>query len=215
MDQTSKKIDTIKTQTTKRCKTSIKKQEKSGSTYGEFIVAAGYFMIFLLATSYLNTSVGNSMALFKNIIAMIGFGGFSINHFLVGLEQINMITKDGLNHEGPIYRIFRIIIHAAIALYGILVYTYDSHKYEMTMFKDRLYNKPDILGISVNIILVLYSHLYLLLVAIFGGDENIGFFGLIFVYAMDCYNGNNNSTFTFSARIANFLVSIGYSLIVF
>lgn len=189
--------------------------EKSWSKYGEFITAAGYFIVCLIATSYLNTSLGNSMALFKNIIAIIGFGGFSINHFLVGLEQNHIITSTELHYKGPIYRIFRIIIHSAIALYGILVYTYDSHSHEMTMFKDRLYNKPEILEISINIILVLYAHLYLILVVIFGGNENIGFFGLILVFAMDCYNGNNNSAFTFSARIANFLVSFGYCLIVF
>ena len=185
------------------------------SKYGEFITSAGYFIVFILAVTYLPTTHLSSIALFKNILAMVGFCGFSINHLLSGLDKCNIIRLNQFHSKGSIYKLFRVIIHSSIVLYAILVYTIDSRKHEMTMYKARLYNKPYVFGTSINVILVLFSHIYLIFVTLFGGIENIGYLGLLLVFAMDCYNGDNNTIFSTVARIANFLVSFGYTLIIF
>jgi len=184
------------------------------SKYGQFVTSVGYLIVFILAATYLPTTYLSSIALFKNILAMVGFGGFAIIHLLIGLEEFNIITSNELHYKGPVYKSFRIAMHSAIVLYSILVYTVDSRKHEMTMYKARLYDKPDVFGISINFLLVLFSHIYLIFVTLFGGIENIGFLGLFAVFAMDWYNGDNNTLFTSVARIANFILSLGYILII-
>ena len=187
----------------------------SWQTYGQFIASAGYFIIGLIAVSYLNTTHNNSIALLQNVLAIVGFGGFSINHLITGLDQNHIISSNEIHKNGLLYRLFRFVIQLSLVVYAVLMYTIDSHKYEMLIFKERLFNKPQISGISINIILFLFAHIFLCLVTAFGGNENIAFFALMLVFAKEFYNGNNDSIITSFARLSSLFLAIGYIMILF
>ena len=185
----------------------------SWSKYGQFITFAGYFIICVIAVSYLNTTHNNSIALLKNILVIVGFGGFALNHLILGLEQNHIISLNAIHIKGPLYRLFRFVLQLSLVVYAVLIHRVDSHKYEMSIFKTRLFSKPEIFGISINIIIFLFAHIFLCLVTVFGGSENIAFVALMLVFAKEFYTGNNDSIFTSFVRLASVLLAVGYIMI--
>ena len=179
---------------------------------GDYLITIGYVMLFIISCSYLNITRHNSMSLFKNILVIVGFGGFAINHLLTGLDLNHVISIDEVHKKRPYYRLWRIVIHSSFILFALLMHYYNSH-YEMTIFRESLYNF--IFETRLNYFLLVFSHLFLIYTMTFGGNQNIGFIGLMLLYLLEFIYGKNDNYFTIMVRISALFILAGYFMIVF
>ncbi len=179
-------------------------------TIGQFMTATGYAIAFIVAITYLPITKNDRMSLSKNIIFLIAFGGFSVNHALTGLEQLNSAKWT----TNPFYKIYREFIHIIYVIFGYLVYEYSNPKYDMTIFHNILMHPPQIAGLGIPLILLILSHTYLAFAMIFNLSDMPGYLGLMTLFAIDTFNGANSPQIKLIMRISAILLALGYFAII-
>jgi hypothetical protein len=183
----------------------------SADTIGQFMTATGYAIAFIVAITYLPITKNDRISFIKNIIFLIAFGGFSVNHALTGLEQLNYIQWI----TNPFYKVYREFIHSIYVIFGYLIYEHSDPKYGMTLFHNILMRPPQIAGLGIPLILLILSHIYLVFAMIFNLSDIPGYLGLMTLFAMNTFNGENSPKIKLIMRIAALLLSLGYFAIVF
>ena len=179
-------------------------------TIGQFMTATGYAIAFIVAITYLPITKHDRISFIKNIIFLIAFGGFSANHALTGLEQLNYIQWI----TNPFYKIYREAIHSIYVIFGYLIYEYSDPKYGMTLFHNILMHPPQIAGLGIPLILLILSHIYLVFAMIFNLSDIPGYLGLMMLFAINTFNGANSPNIKLIMRISALLLALGYFTII-